>query len=118
MDLNEDGYVEKQNNEAQFNTFISATQRGNRFANTLLGTMDNRHPEKGAEILSKIMNYAGLKHKDLAVFNSEALLGYKENQRFADKKIEDYKKKNLPQKTHAYNAAREAMDTILNGVFR
>jgi len=41
--------------------------------------MDNRHPEKGAEILSKIMDYTGLKHKDLAVFNSEALLGYKEN---------------------------------------
>jgi hypothetical protein len=105
-ELNGDGYVEKQNNEAQFDTFIGATQRGNRFANTLLGTMDNRHPEEGAKIFGKIMDYAGSKHKDLAVFNMEALLGYEENQRCADEKIEEYKKQNIVAKTREIASGR------------
>jgi hypothetical protein len=105
-DLNEDGYVEKQNNEAQFDTFIGATQGGNRFANTLLGTMDNRHPEEGAKIFGKIMDYAGSKHKDLAVFNRKALLGYEVNQRCADEKIEEYKKQNIVAKTREIASGR------------
>ena len=111
MELNGSEYVKKQNNEAQFDTFIGATQRGNRFAKALLGTMDNRHPEKGAEMFGTIIDYAGLKHENLAALNSKALLGYIENQRFADEKIEDYKKQHIVPKTHAHTDMKNAKTT-------